>query len=359
VPNGTIVRGVILDFEADFTIHSGDSVITGRKDFAASADGPHWVFTCADFSATELRPGQTVPDRLYIRQFTIGDARYQARITMPAGIHQDSGATTIDFALSHVNDESGISPFAQNSAVFREFFAASDGVVALGPAVVSLSPTAATNTVGTSHTVTATVTNASGGPVADTAVRFTVAGSVSTTGICTTGADGTCAFTYDGPAFPGADGIVGCADADKGGAIEAGEPCGEAAKAWILPASTPGQVTGGGHVIDPSDNERVAFGFNAQNTSQGLNGNCTVVDIAPTRNIKIKCLDVTALVQTADSATIFGHAQINGSATDYRIDVTDLTEPGRGHDTFAIQTTSGYSAAGALDGGNVQVHRAE
>ena len=359
VPNGTIVRNVILSFQANFTIYSGNTVITGRKDFTASAAGPNSTFTCADFSATALRPGQTVPDRLYIRQFRIMDARYEATIATPTGTYQDSGMTTVELASNIVNDETGISPLVVNSARFREYFTSSDGVVALGPALVSLSPATATNTVGTSHTVTAIVTNASGGSVANSTVRFTVAGSVTTTGICTTAADGTCTFSYPGPAFPGADAISACADANNSGTCDAGEPTAEAIKAWILPASTPGQVTGGGHFINPADNEKVAFGFNAQSAANGLKGNCTVVDIAPSRNVKIKCLDVTALVQTATSATVYGHAQINGVATDYRIDVTDLAEPGKGRDTFAIQTTSGYSAGGTLDGGNVQVHRAD
>jgi hypothetical protein len=230
----------------------------------------------------------------------------------------------------------------------------------LNPARVTLSPTEATNMVGTSHTVTATVTDAFGGPVANTTVRFTVSGSVNTTGSCTTGPAGTCTFTYPGPAFPGADSIAGCADANNSGTPDIGEPCSEkVAKAWILPASTPGQVTGGGHVIDAAENQKVAFGFNAQSSSNGFKGNCTVVDIATSRSVKIKCLDVTTLIQTSTSATIYGHAEINGTATGYRIDVTDLAEPGRDRDAFAIQTTSGYSAGGTLDGGNIQIHRAD
>ncbi len=230
----------------------------------------------------------------------------------------------------------------------------------INPAHVTLSPTEATNPVGTSHTVTATVTDAFGAPVANTTVQFTVSGSVNTTGSCTTGPAGTCSFSYTGPAFPGADSMAGCADANNSGTPDIGEPCSEkVAKAWILPASTPGQVTGGGHVIDPADNEKVAFGFNAQSGPKGFKGNCTVVDVAPSRNVKIKCLDVTTLVQTSTSATIYGRAEINGTATGYRIDVTDLAEPGRDRDTFAIQTTSGYFAGGTIDGGNIQVHRAE
>lgn len=83
-----------------------------------------------------------------------------------------------------------------------------------------------------------------------------------------------------------------------------------------------------------------------------------MVDAAPVRNVKIKCLSVTALVQSGTHATFFGRAEVDGVQTDYRIDVDDLGEPGRGRDTFKIVTGTGYSAAGILDGGNIQIHNA-
>ncbi len=229
--------------------------------------------------------------------------------------------------------------------------------VALPPASVTLSPAASVNPVGTQHTVTASVTNATGGAVSDASVLFTVRGSSTTSGSCSTNAAGQCDFTYTGPVLSGADVIVACADTDNDGIAEIGEPCGEAIKAWILPASTPGQVTGGGYILDPADGEKVSFGFNAKGDSKGIKGNCTVVDAGPARNVKIKCLTVTSLVQTGTHATFFGQAEINGVITDYRIDVDDIGEPGKGRDTFTIVTGSGYSAAGVLDGGNIQVHR--
>ena len=50
------------------------------------------------------------------------------------------------------------------------------------PAVLTLIPPAATNQVGTSHTVTATVTDAAGQPVPNTVVRFTVTGAHTLSG---------------------------------------------------------------------------------------------------------------------------------------------------------------------------------
>ena len=51
--------------------------------------------------------------------------------------------------------------------------------------------------------VTATVTNAAGAPVAGVTVRFSVTGSVNTSGSDTTDANGEATFCYTGPAFPG------------------------------------------------------------------------------------------------------------------------------------------------------------
>jgi hypothetical protein len=86
----------------------------------------------------------------------------------------------------------------------------------------------------------------------------------------------------------------------------------------------------------------------------GVMGTCTVVDKAA--NIKVKCTKVTAVVQSGNSATIFGEATVNGTATTFRIDFEDNAEPGKGSDIFKIQTGSGYSAGGTLTQGNIQVH---
>jgi hypothetical protein len=222
------------------------------------------------------------------------------------------------------------------------------------PATVSVSPPDAVNTVGTSHTVTATVRDLTGAPVSGAMVSVSVAGATNTTGSCTTGASGQCSFTHQGPDLPGADLITACADANANCSIDPGEPCGTATKAWLLPTSTPGQVTGGGQVNNAAGNDQIAFGFNAKSDSNGVKGECTVVD--PSTGTKIKCTAVTSLVQTGTYATLFGQATVNGTPTDFRIDVDDNGEPGTGRDTFKIHTGSGDTAGGVLKGGNIQVH---
>jgi hypothetical protein len=85
-----------------------------------------------------------------------------------------------------------------------------------------------------------------------------------------------------------------------------------------------------------------------------LLGTCSVVD--PSLDVHVKCLDATALVQTGTHATFFGHGTVDGTPTAYRIDVDDLGEPGAGHDTFELQTGTGYTISGVLARGNVQIH---
>jgi hypothetical protein len=178
-------------------------------------------------------------------------------------------------------------------------------------------------------------------------VYFTVVGADSVNGTCTTDQSGQCSFTYQGPQLPGADVITGCAGNGNS------PPCGEANKQWLLPASTPGQVTGGGQIqMPPTD--KVSFGFNAQSDGTTTKGNCNVID--HDKRIHIKCDNVQALVVAGTHATFFGQAHQDGVTTNYRIDVDDLANPGAGVDTFKIQTDQGYVAGGFLTAGNIQIH---
>jgi hypothetical protein len=217
--------------------------------------------------------------------------------------------------------------------------------------VTTLSPPNAVNTVGTTHTVIATVVSATvQQPLAGITVYFTITGSVTTTGQCTTDANGQCSFTYLGPDLPGADMIEAYADANHNGSQDATELSAHATKEWVLPAATEGQTTGGGQILWATGN--VVFGFSARNHAGHIDGNCNVIDVTTERHIK--CRSVTSLVISGTHATFFGEATANGVGTTYRIDVDDLGEPGTG-DTFKIQTDSGYVATGTLTAGNIQV----
>jgi hypothetical protein len=128
-------------------------------------------------------------------------------------------------------------------------------------------------------------------------------------------------------------------------------PCGEATKVWALPATAPGQVTGGGWIR--CDAERVSFGFVAKSDIKGTKGECNVIDHA--LELHINCVTVDSLVVARHARGVLGQATLNDVPTNYRIDVDDLGESGAS-DTFKIQTSSGYTAGGTLQGGDVQIH---
>ena len=221
------------------------------------------------------------------------------------------------------------------------------------PANLTLTPSTATNPVGTTHTVTALVTDASNAPLSGIVVRFSVTGSVTTSGQCTTDASGQCPFPYVGPALPGADVISAFADTDTDMIRDPDEPTATATKTWVLPGSTPGHVTGGGQIV-ASSGSTVAFGFDVNHTTRNVRGECNVINLSPKR--MIRCIDVSSLVVTGNTATFYGHAvdSVAGGTT-YVIRVVDNGEPGTA-DTFSITTASGFSASGTLSGGNIQVH---
>jgi hypothetical protein len=91
------------------------------------------------------------------------------------------------------------------------FFAALDtrGTAALVGAGVLLSPSSATNPVGSPHTLTATVQDQAGHPVSGVTVTFTVTSgpNAGVTGTAVTGADGKATFTYTS-SVAGTDHIV-------------------------------------------------------------------------------------------------------------------------------------------------------
>ncbi|MBI2828549.1 MAG: Ig-like domain-containing protein, partial [Acidobacteria bacterium] len=105
------------------------------------------------------------------------------------------------------------------------------------PATLVLVPADATNPVATEHCVTATVIDSFGNPTPGITVRFSVTGTVSTTGSATTNAEGAVAFCYTSTTA-GVDTISAFADTDgdgtqDDGTQDGGEPGGEATKIWV------------------------------------------------------------------------------------------------------------------------------
>jgi hypothetical protein len=274
-------------------------------------------------------------------------ADYSATPPFPGTSCQMSGTATVNLVFVIDNTSGQIKP--EQSSFEETMDTSTTCAPPFGPpAMVMLRPLNAVNPVGTSHTVTATVTDITGNPLPGTTVDFTVTGVDNTQGSCTTDQNGQCSFTYQGPQLPGADAISGCVNSVTPSV------CGDAAKEWVLPASTPGQVTGGGQIMMPPT-DKVSFGFNAQSDGRTTKGNCNVID--HDKKIHIKCDNVQSLVVVGTHATFFGQADQNGVTTNYRIDVDDLADPGAGMDTFKIQTDQGYVAGGFLTAGDIQIHK--
>ena len=230
------------------------------------------------------------------------------------------------------------------------------------PTTLTLDPKTATNPVDSEHCVTATVLDQFGDPMEGVTVRFSVTGSVTTSGSATTGADGEAEFCYTGPALPGADAIHAFADTNGDGDQDVGEPFDDAEKTWVLPVTTPGceiKITNGGW-ITATNGDRASFGGNAKADEDGnVTGNEEYQDHGPADPFNLHG-NVTVIACGADgtSATIFGFATIDGSGSHlYRIDVRDLGEPGKGVDHYRLRVNAYDSGDQILKGGNVQIHK--
>jgi hypothetical protein len=237
----------LATFEATFTIQSGTMTITGTKQTAFSG-----AASCGTFGDLSL----LVQGH--------GVVSYEAQI----GRRTDRGIAEVDWLYQ---------PAFQLSRFTEQFVLSFSPTVE--PALVTLEPPAATNTVGTAHTVTATVLGGGGEPAANASVYFTVVGSVNDDSMsCLTDANGQCSVTYTGPSSAGADMITAFADTNSNHIQDLGEPSGHATKAWVLPTSTPGQVTGGGQILHEYFTDGVAFGFNVRSTTAGVKGRGIVID---------------------------------------------------------------------------------
>ena len=212
------------------------------------------------------------------------------------------------------------------------------------PANLTLDPENGSNQVGETANFTATVTDADGNPVANIPVEYSVSGSVTTDGSCTTDENGQCTISYDGPQLPGSDEIDAYADSNSNGSQDSGEPTASATQTWTVPASTQGTVSANGLIPGSSTGSAILTStFSYNGTS--LSGSCLILDILAGKTVS--CTSVSALVIDGSQATIFGNATVNGVATTYRIDITSSGLLGG---TFNIVTASGYSAGGTLSG---------
>jgi hypothetical protein len=339
----TYGEGALLGVNETFEIVSGETLITGTKHLVPR-DERIYPFLCTVTSSAECEEVSVIAS-------ASGDAlRYEATITSPEGTRQEEGYA--EFQI-HADGFRCGAEMQFSWGYMEQFFSAA--IPSREPATVTLSPATAVNAVDTFHELTATVSDESGQPVTGAIVRFNVVGTSSASGDCTSDGNGECTFSYQVAPFPGEDAITAYVDVNANGVQDAGEPTGTATKTIVLPASTPGQTTGGGQFVKNQAGATgdVTFSLTARSDGSTLQGGCTIVDKA---GGTIKCLDVLAYVQHGSYATIFGHAEQDGVATLYRISVVDTGERGSDPaDLITITTSAGYLASGPVTSGDVQV----
>jgi Bacterial Ig-like domain (group 1) len=227
-----------------------------------------------------------------------------------------------------------------------------------GAASLSLAPQTATNTVGSQHCVTATVTTASGAPSSGVTVVFDVSGANPAHGTSPTNASGQAQFCYTGIAT-GNDSIKAFADVNNSGTQDPGEPSDTASKTWVAPPTNcEANITQGGQIT--TDHGDVAnFGGNASGLLGTASGQEQYLDHGPAEPLNVHSTSVVSITCNAarTTASIFGQATVDGGGSvGYEIDVQDNGEPGS-NDTYRIRLSNGYdSGMHKLNGGNVQIH---
>jgi len=114
-------------------------------------------------------------------------------------------------------------------------------------------------------------------------------------------------------------------------------------------------VTGGGWIRTPSG-DRGTFAIAGGIKNRGLWGHLSYHDHGT--GMKVKGTGVTAYEVTGlTTRHIEGTAEVNGQpGYTYKVDVSDNGEPGR-NDSFSLTLSNGYTAAGNLVGGNIQLHK--
>ncbi len=119
-----------------------------------------------------------------------------------------------------------------------------------------------------------------------------------------------------------------------------------------------GNVSGLGWIKSPTPNlfsNKAGFAFTVYN-GPPVKGVLSYVDY-PRRLLVLGNVTILSIVGT--TATFSGTAKIydpKGTKTGtYSVTVEDKAKPGKGNDTFAITLSTGYTASGVLQGGDIVI----
>ena len=116
-------------------------------------------------------------------------------------------------------------------------------------------------------------------------------------------------------------------------------------------------MTGGGLIDLSGKGRKATFSFAVRYSSGDSmpSGNLQYIDHVS--NLRMKATSFDLLIINGDHATITGTGIAYGQFVTFTLNLVDFGKPGSG-DRFMIEIPdlSGYSAGGALSGGNIQIH---
>mgnify|MGYP005841032217 CR=1 FL=1 len=156
--------------------------------------------------------------------YTVDPTRMIAIDEDPTDNQRDDSATTHYFGRDAANALI-IAPGAEISV------SAAILATPLVPLAIELRPAAAIGQVETAHTLTATIRDPDGQPLADQVVEFSVSGANTARGSSITSASGEATFRYTGEEF-GTDSITAWVDLSSNGAPDPTEPTATARMTW-------------------------------------------------------------------------------------------------------------------------------
>lgn len=329
-------------FLSNFTDAVGDMNVMTTFD-------PNW---CVDMSGTNFL-GVTGPVHTY--------AKYPTGTDTGLFIYNGLDVDTIGFGINSLKKiwvQELQQPFNPSNLPC--------GVTVVG---ITLTPPNATNEVGQTHTVTATLIDLLGNPQPGITVNFSVISGPNSplNGSAMTNASGQATFTYTGTGGVGMDNITACFN--QAGTVLCSQV---ATKEWTaLPELIEGRMTGGGSVFNAS--MRVTQGFelncnaskvpNDLQINWGKNNKFHLESLSTASCSNDATIDEAPPVAGFDTYEGTGTGRYNGMPGSAHWIFTDAGEPGKS-DTALIHiwdnpTMSGapvLSASGNLTNGNHQAH---
>lgn len=219
------------------------------------------------------------------------------------------------------------------------------------PTSLILAPKTQTHTTGSQACVTATVKDASGAPIAGVTVRFSVAGSVTTSGSAITNANGQAQFCYLGPSKPGTDQVKAYADANNNDVQDPGEPSDVATVTWVSPSPPPCHEGDGEGDVQGSNGGTAHVGSDEDSCEDQDQEQVQSHDPGANKDFQSTQIQSVQFDDVAHTVTIFG-VGVTGSNPVSFVLVETASGPNT-PGTVTLSLSDGYTLAGNLLNGAI------